>query len=272
MIRRTYPESICLRVTRRCNAACSFCQAPNTSRPELTLDQIRTVSSLFHANGARSAKLSGGEPTVRTDLPEIISTIHDAGLRTVITTNGIKVPNRVFDAAARYDAEFKFSIHRPDSRNDHVLRVRSFDRIRGNLATCRQRGIPFAVNTVVTTATVALMAEMVDFAIEHGARKISFIPVLPRGRASGGRDDIDPHSLATMRQRVTMLEESYRKRIAVHCIDIRRRDYFVVENDGSLWIERTSEDQDTKICEYADLAENSACLTGHFCTNGRVPA
>lgn len=130
MTRRPYPESICVRVTRRCNAACSFCQAPNTSPAELTLDQIRTVSAIFHRTGARTVKLSGGEPTVRRDLPEIISAIRTVGMRPVIVTNGMRIAAAVFDATVRHCAEFKFSIHRPDTRNDDVLRVRSFDRIR----------------------------------------------------------------------------------------------------------------------------------------------
>lgn len=254
MIRKKYPESICLRVTRRCNAACSFCQAPNTSRDELTVDQIRTISSIFHDTGTRTVKLSGGEPTLRNDLPEIISTVQATGMRLVIVTNGIRIRDEVFDAVARHGAEFKFSIHRPDIRNDEVLRVRSFDRVRRNLASCRLRGVSFGLNAVVTAATVGLMADMVDFAIEHGARKVSFIPVVPRGRATtSDRDEIDPRGLADVRQRILELERVYRTSISVRCIDIRRRDYWVVENDGSLWIERASESQDTKVCDYAGL-------------------
>ena len=220
----------------------------------MTLDQIRTVSAIFHRTGARTVKLSGGEPTVRRDLPEIISAIRTVGMRPVIVTNGMRIAAAVFDATVRHGAEFKFSIHRPDTRNDDVLRVRSFDRIRSNLAVCRQRGIPFALNTVVTTATVPMLADMVDFAIGQGARKISFIPVVPRGRAvAGERDEIDASGLAEVRQQVAALERAHRTLIAVHCIDIRRHDYWIVENDGSLWVERASEDTDIKICAYSDL-------------------
>lgn len=218
------------------------------------MDQIHAISSVFYDAGARSVKVSGGEPAVRRDLPEIISTIRATGMRAVIVTNGIRITGEVFDAVVRHGAEFKFSIHRPDVRNDDVLRVRSFGRVRHNLASCRQRGIPFGLNTVVTTATVALMPNMIDFAIEHGARKISFIPVVPRGRAATTEgDEIDPGSLAEVRQRITALASEHHMRVAVRCIDIRRRDYWVVENDGSLWIERASEGQDTKVCDYADL-------------------
>ncbi|TDV52431.1 radical SAM family protein [Actinophytocola oryzae] len=133
---------------------------------------MRNLSAL----GVRSIKLSGGEPTVRGDLPEIIHTIHDHGMHTVTTTNGIRIRPAVLDATERCGAEFKFSIHRPDRTNDDVLGIRSFDLIRANMATCVERGIRFGINSVVTADVTQLMAPMARFASVHGARKISFIP------------------------------------------------------------------------------------------------
>ena len=216
MTQKPCPSSICFRVTRRCNAACSFCQAPNTSRTELTVDQIRILSGIFASAGVLSIKLSGGEPTVWPDLP--------------------------------------------DMTNDDVLRVRSFERIMRNLDSCRQRNIPFALNTVVTSQTMKLMDDMVRFALAQGARKISFIPVLPRGRAAtSGQDGLDTNDLSLVRARMATFGR-YGDRIKVSCIDIRLRDYWVVENDGSLWIERSTEGLDVRVCGYDDLLRQSSLL------------
>lgn len=251
---RPCPRSVCLRVTRRCNAACSFCQAPNTSRAELGLDQIRVLSRVFAAAGAVSIKLSGGEPTVRRDLPAIIAAISAEGAKVVTTTNGIHISDEVFDITARTGAEFKFSIHRPDDANDDVLRVHSFERVMANLASCRRMNIAFAVNTVVSSRTIKFMGDMAGFAMEQGARKISFIPVLPRGRAvTSARDGIDADDLAFVRSRIAVLGRQYGERIKVSCIDLRTREYWVVENDGSLWIEGDSEKLDLRVCGYEEL-------------------
>lgn len=179
----------------------------------------------------------------------------DHGLRTVVITNGIDIADDVFDVAQRYAAEFKFSIHRPNPENDQILRVRSFDRIVRNMANCRSGNIPFAVNTVVTAETVPLMSDMVDFAITHGARKISFIPVVPRGRAARSpRDRIGADGLDQVHDRVAALARD--DRIVVHCIDIRKRDYWIVENDGSLWIEKSRESLDIRISSFDELVAN----------------
>ncbi|MFC4853580.1 radical SAM protein [Actinophytocola glycyrrhizae] len=240
-------------MTRRCNAACSFCQAPNTSRVELSVAQIGTVAERLAAASVRSLKVSGGEPTTRADLPEIIHTTATSGLRPVVITNGISLDSTVLDMMVAHDAEFKFSIHRPDARNDRVLRVRAFDRVLANLATCRRRHIAFSLNTVVTSRTVDMMAAMTEFAAAQGARKISFIPVVPRGRAVRSGDHIDEDRLREVHRRVETLRGTYSGRLLVRCIDIRHHDYWIVENDGALWIERAREGLDVRVCGLNEL-------------------
>ncbi|WP_241524756.1 radical SAM protein [Streptomyces barkulensis] len=254
------PRSVCLRVTRRCNVACAFCQAPPTSRSELSVREIGEISRFFASGGARSAKLAGGEPTVREDLPEIIAAVAGAGLRPVVTTNGFAVPARTLDACAEYADEFKFSIHRPSAENDRVLRRKSFDDIDRNLAEVVRREIGLSINSVVVPGGLNLMEEMAGFACGRGARKISFIPVVSRGRANGKQEfSFRSEELSEVLRRVRDLAQTYQGRMDVRCIDIRSRDYWIVENDGSLWIERATEDADVRICGKESLM--STCNT-----------
>lgn len=255
-IENLFPKSICLRLTRRCNAACSFCQAPNTSRAELTVDVIGRLCAILAAQGVRSLKFSGGEPTIRPDLPAILETANQHGLKPVVITNGISMGLELISVADVTGTEFKFSIHRPGVANDDVLRVRSFDVIAANMRACRQRGVPFSINTVVSAETIDLMASMVVFASRRGARKISFIPVVPRGRAAKTRtDSITSDEVRIVHERVAQLADSYRKHVIVRCIDIRRHDYWVIENDGTLWIERHRDALDLRLFGLAELLD-----------------
>jgi MoaA/NifB/PqqE/SkfB family radical SAM enzyme len=211
----------------------------------------------FAAASVRSLKISGGEPTTRPDLPDIVHTTAASGLRPVVITNGIAVHDALLDVMAAHAAEFKFSIHRPDARNDDVFRVRAFEPILANLASCRRRNIVFSLNTVVTSMTVDMMDAMAGFAAAQGARKISFIPVVPRGRAVRSGDHIDERRLREVHRRVTALREKYSDHLVVRCIDIRRQDYWVVENDGTLWIERARDGLDVRVCGLDDLIGHS---------------
>ena len=239
------PTSICLRVTRRCNAACTFCQAPNTSRETLTTEEISSIGVFLEKNEIRSVKLSGGEPTVRNDLDKIIRIFGDRDIKSTVITNGISVEDSVFRELDAANGELKFSIHRPDSGNDIVFRVHSFADVQSNMAKARSIPVPFSINTVVTPATMALMPSMVRFGIQEGARKISFIPVVPRGRARAKSIfEFNAAELEEVRAQVDRLADVFRESIEVRCIDIRTHDYWVIENNGSLWVERARDADD----------------------------
>lgn len=66
-----------LSITDLCNYRCTYC-LPNgyqgKAKPdELTLPEIATLVAVFAQNGTRKIRLTGGEPTLRRDLPEIIA-------------------------------------------------------------------------------------------------------------------------------------------------------------------------------------------------------
>ncbi|WP_169735335.1 hypothetical protein [Actinokineospora inagensis] len=121
------------------------------------------------------------------------------------------------------------------------------------MTACRERGIPFSIHTVITTGTVSVLPSMVDFAVEHGARKISFVPVVPRGRAARGPDEISGSALTAVRAEVADLARVHSGRMVVRCVDFWDHDYWVIENDGVLWIERSRESLDSRVCDLSDL-------------------
>ena len=65
-----------LSITDLCNFKCSYC-LPNgyqgkASQNELSLDEIRTLVASFAELGFKKIRLTGGEPSLRKDLLEII--------------------------------------------------------------------------------------------------------------------------------------------------------------------------------------------------------
>lgn len=89
-------------VTNRCNMRCPICFANAAASGmvyEPTLDQIRDMLSRLRSVGPvppPALQLSGGEPTVRSDLPEIVKMAKDMGFRHVeVNTNGIALANDI---------------------------------------------------------------------------------------------------------------------------------------------------------------------------------
>lgn len=87
-----------LSVTDVCNFKCRYCLPDGYQRPEqtaqfLTLPEIAQITRVFAAAGTNKIRLTGGEPTLRRDFPEIIETCANTpGIETVaMTTNGFKL-------------------------------------------------------------------------------------------------------------------------------------------------------------------------------------
>ena len=82
-------------LTDKCNLRCVYCMPEDmTFRPRQELlqdDEIQRLVEIFARLGFNKFRLTGGEPTVRANLVEIVSGISDTlGVKTVaMTTNGL---------------------------------------------------------------------------------------------------------------------------------------------------------------------------------------
>ena len=91
-----------LLVTNRCNLRCSYCfmNAGISGRVyEPTLKQINTLllqAKKARPMGSKAIQITGGEPTIREDLLEIIKNAKDAGFSHIqLNTNGIKLAESI---------------------------------------------------------------------------------------------------------------------------------------------------------------------------------
>ncbi len=86
-------------VTDRCNFRCPYCMPrevfgpgyPFLHDPQLmTLDELTRIVAAFRALGVEKVRITGGEPLLRADVPELIRRLkNDLGVRDVaLTTNG----------------------------------------------------------------------------------------------------------------------------------------------------------------------------------------
>jgi MoaA/NifB/PqqE/SkfB family radical SAM enzyme len=78
-------------LTYRCNAKCSICsywKNPSDPDRELSLSQIQKGLDRIHSYGCRAVNFTGGEPTLRRDLCDIVRHASDRGMWTSLVTNG----------------------------------------------------------------------------------------------------------------------------------------------------------------------------------------
>ena len=97
---RTFPY-LRLSITDLCNFRCNYCLPDGCGehhhKQSLTVDEIRRLISAFARLGVEKVRITGGEPTLRHEFNDIVSTIKQVpGIQTVaMTTNGYKMDERI---------------------------------------------------------------------------------------------------------------------------------------------------------------------------------
>ncbi|NLO37252.1 MAG: radical SAM protein [Clostridiaceae bacterium] len=104
-------------VTYRCNARCNMCNCylyPTKASEEITLDDIKKLPEMKFVN------VTGGEPFVRQDLPEIVAVLAEKSDRVVISTNGY-FTSRILDLCRRFPkVGIRISIEGLEKTNDAI--------------------------------------------------------------------------------------------------------------------------------------------------------
>lgn len=96
------PFYVRFQVTFRCNYRCRMCGQDHGNTQELSLEEIAVVAERLAGFGARHVVLTGGEPFLRRDLPEIIALFkkHNFSVR-VQTNGGPQVTEELFSRCVR---------------------------------------------------------------------------------------------------------------------------------------------------------------------------
>ena len=185
---RRVADDLRVSVTDRCNFRCTYCMPaeglPWLPKAEiLTFEEIARLVRLFVSLGVRSLKLTGGEPTVRAELPKLVRMLRDLDpdVDVSMTTNGF-----LLDRLARPLAEAGLS--RVTISMDSLLRHRfqemtrrdALDRVMEGLRAAEEAGLtPIKLNCVVIAGTNE--GEVVDFArfVRETGHEVRFIEYMP---------------------------------------------------------------------------------------------
>jgi uncharacterized radical SAM superfamily Fe-S cluster-containing enzyme len=186
-----------IEVTERCNLRCAWCFADSGAdgcSQDPDLDALeRSYRSVLKAGGPFNIQLSGGEPTVRDDLPQIISLGRSLGFPFIqINTNGLRLARDGNYAKELKDAGAASIFLQFDSVADAsniALRGRPLFREK-ELAVehCAEHGLGVVlVPTLVPGINVHEIGSIIQFAVRHmpAVRGVHFQPASYFGRYPG---------------------------------------------------------------------------------------
>jgi len=164
-----------IEVTQRCNLNCSFCfaDANRNYDQDLSMETIKLMyQSAMNTSGDCNIQLSGGEPTLRDDLPQIIAMGHEIGFSFIqVNTNGIRMGADEAYVKQLKEAGLNSVFLQFDGTNDEIyqkLRGKSLLAIKIKaLENCRKYNIGVVlVPTVVANINDDDLANIIDFALD----------------------------------------------------------------------------------------------------------
>jgi radical S-adenosyl methionine domain-containing protein 2 len=113
-------EAVDLRITGRCNLSCPFCFGPRHDIGHTHIAEFIELVGRLPDVGVRRVVITGGEPTLVPGLPELLMACRDAGLVTILSTNGTLLSRRHRQILPNLDWVAQFV-------NPHLLSANSHD-------------------------------------------------------------------------------------------------------------------------------------------------
>lgn len=265
-------------VTDRCNFRCPYCMPREVFGPDfpflpraeiLTFEEIERLARIFHRLGVRKLRITGGEPLVRRDLPELIAKL--AALPEVdlaLTTNGSLLAEQAEVLAAAGLQRATVSL---DSIDDAVFRAMNdvdfpVTRVLDGIDAAAAAGLgPIKVNAVVKRDVND--ETLVDLArhFKGSGTIVRFIEYMDVGTTNGWRlEDVVPGSEIVARIDAAMplepLPANYPGEVA--------RRYRYKDGDGEIGVIMSVTTPFCGACSRARLATDGRLFTCLFATEG----
>lgn len=222
---RTAPCAVLLEVTSRCNLRCPVCfaDAGSTGAPDPGLDLLeRQYRSLLAQAGPCNVQLSGGEPTLRDDLPDIVALGRRLGFDFIqINTNGLRLASDPEYVRRLKEAGLACAFLQCDGLTDGVfLKLRGQPLLRIKEAAidhCAAHGIGVVLAaTLVPGVNTDQIGALAEYALRRvpQVRGLHLQPIGYLGRYPGPPTDEDRLTLPEI---IRALEEQTSGRLRASC-------------------------------------------------------
>jgi len=229
---RSIPVSVCWSPIVLCNLQCPHC-LDDKSVGERDKAFRTHIAHLIARARPLGVDISGGEPLLIPELPQLLRIVTNGGIAVGITTNGWFLAERIAELEGTVDA-VRVSLDGPNAKGHDRLRgAGSYKRaLRGLRAAVRQ-GVPVQVHFVAMASTVDYLQALVDLAAAEGAYGLTVLQMLPIGEGTHLAktemldDDEVERIVAELRVPPGLLVRSRARKDAAG--------FTVVRADGSVW-------------------------------------
>ena len=225
------PIGLLAELTHRCPLQCPYCSNPlelDRVNTELTTAEWQDVMRQAGELGILQIHLSGGEPTVRKDLEDIVEVAAKAGLYTNLITAGVTLNRdrlkRLKDLGLDH---VQLSIQDVDEANAEKISA-----YKNGLAKKRELGkwvreldMPLTINAPIHRHNIENLPAIINFAVEMGAGRIEVANIQYYAWALKNRASLMP-TRAQVLKSAEIVEEAKERLKGILVFDFVVPDYY----------------------------------------------
>ena len=163
-----------------CNNHCRFCVQGNKREiyPDKTTQEIKKILRKSRKE-YEGVVFTGGEPTIRKDLPELVSFAKDLGFKVIqIQSNGRMFSYKEYcrEIIKRGANEFALALHghTSDLHDSLTTSPGSFEQTTTGIANLRSLGQPVLMNTVITKPNYQYLPEISKLLVNLKVNQFQF--------------------------------------------------------------------------------------------------
>ncbi len=205
------PYRMDLALTYRCNNDCAHCyNARSREYPELSTKDWKCILDLLWEIGIPHIVFTGGEPTLRSDLPDLISYAEKNGQITGINTNGRRLSDPKYvdslvDAGLDH-VQITLESHDPVIHDGMVNSRGAWSQTTTGIRNVLESSLYVMTNTTMLTKNSPFLRETLEFLANLGVPTIGLNALIYSGRGLSvdtGLAENELQSLLTLAREIT---------------------------------------------------------------------
>jgi MoaA/NifB/PqqE/SkfB family radical SAM enzyme len=168
---------VTLYLSERCNSRCVTCDYWRNGAADMDLAAVTRLLPELEQLRTEVALISGGEPLLNPQWPQIAELLRAQGLKLWLLTSGLSLAKHARRVATLFEA-VTVSLDGTDRATYEAIRgLDAFDNVCAGIRAVAQAGSPVTVRVTVQRNNYRQLPEFVHLARALGAKQVSFLAV-----------------------------------------------------------------------------------------------